>query len=95
MRVHSAVLALEATVVDAQRAISTNFEGNLAHAQIRAELDGIWHVVKMLASAIDDDGVRVRDAIDMPSRADVEALVKNAADRAAEHATSQRRKRRW
>lgn len=93
MRVHTAVRAIEQTVISAQDAIAARFDGDISHAQIRVELEGLWHVVKLLASAIDDDGVTVRDPLDLPTRPEIEAIVNNAADRAA-HDSQRKRKRR-
>ena len=92
MKIHSAVLAIEATVIAAQGAISKNFDGDISHAQIRVELEGIWSVVKLIASAIDDEGVTVRGPIDLPTRGEVEAIVEKAAERAAKDSTRKRRR---
>ncbi|GAB6857309.1 hypothetical protein [Microbacterium xylanilyticum] len=94
MKIHAAVVSIERTVTEAQSAINKHFSGDIAHAQVRVELEGMWQVLKLLASAIDDEGVAVREPLDVPTRAEIEAIVKKASDRAAEHTGGRRGRRR-
>ncbi|GAA1790642.1 hypothetical protein [Leucobacter iarius] len=94
MEVAAAVRAIESTVIASQGAIARYFDGPIANAQLRAELEGIWQALKVISSAIDADGVNVRGPIYLPSRETLEGIVARAAQLAAEEAASRTSKRR-
>ena len=59
MRIHDAVVAIETTVQDAQKALAKSID-DPRMMQFRVEFDGLWNALKLIASTL-DDSVGVRD----------------------------------
>lgn len=92
MKLHTAVIAILQTVSSAQETIADRFEGDVAHAQLRVELEAVWQILKLLASAIDEEGATSAEPLDLPTKAEIEAIVQASADRAALESSRSRRR---